>query len=161
MDTIINVDEITVYQNVENPNKSHRLSSYERPEPTRECRILIDISQKSQYLVLYIDDSNGKKFFGWNSCGEGWLDHLITGEYIAHEEGNDVQIKLGDDKKESIQEEVEEGKHRPENIVNVKVDDHERKIRHMCVSKKKILAYIYDNDEDPDAHIGKYNYSFC
>ena len=115
---------------------------------------MMEVSPKRNYLVTYSKED--KTIVGWSVIEKKEDDNVKEDEDQKEsenvKEGEDIKgdkdIKKGKEK---------ESEYKPIKVVNVikdntvKVDD--KGIRHMCVSDKKILAYIYnDNDDD----IGKY-----
>src|SRR6266498_429202 len=103
---------------------------------------MMEVSPKRNYLVTYSKED--KTIVGWSVIEKKEDDNVKEDE----DQKESKNIKKGKEK---------ESEYKPIKVVNVikdntvKVDD--KGIRHMCVSDKKILAYIYnDNDDD----IGKY-----
>src|SRR4051794_18488737 len=90
---------------------------------------LLEISPNGKYLFLYIEEY--KEFVGWYVEYDE-EKNIQVGEYVVE----DKQVELEDYEIESEDIQVESESEVKYRLVNV----HNRRIRHLCVSDKKILA---------------------
>ncbi len=116
---------------------------------------MMEISPNGKYLVTYSEEDN--TIVGWNvediKKGEGVIKD------VDRKEDEVIGIKEFKDIKESKHKRAEfikECKHETNNTIKI---NSRRKIYHMCVSDKKILAYIHDNDNRIN-RINDYKYYF-
>ncbi|SRR6266540_609344 len=134
---------------------------------------MLEISPNGKYLVTYSEEN--KTIVGWNvnyvkvkkdddtKEGEDKLVKITKENTVTViEENEDKVVNTITDIEESEDKSVKVTKHKTVNVIEgsedkpvevlkhntIKVGD--KNIRHMCVSDKKILAYIYND------YIGKY-----
>ena len=133
---------------------------HKQDDPPRDKK-LVEISPNGNYLVIYSEKDS--KFNGWN-VEKDEEKNIQTGKYVTNEEG---EIEPENHEKESEHKQVEpegyekesehkqaEVKFNPDRIFEEY--NYGRRIRRICVSDKKILAYIYDYEDEPGSYIGKY-----
>ncbi|SRR6266498_5424937 len=115
---------------------------------------IMEISPNEKYLVTYNNKDN--KIVGWNVEGK-------KSEDINEGEGTKVLQKISAVLIGSFKKVIKEGEDKNIKFIKEKiyksdqtVEVNDKEIRHMCVSDKKILAYIYNDNQ-----IGKYNNHFC
>ena len=143
-DDTINMDE-----------KSHDEPQDKPQDKPHNGKNMMEISPNGKYLVTYSKEN--QTIVGWNveyvkkdddmKEGKDELVKITKDDTITViEENKDKSVKVTKDGNVTI---IEESAVKVINDKTVEVDDG-RIIRHMCVSDKKILAYVYDDD------IGKY-----
>src|SRR3990170_429734 len=143
-DTIINIDE---EPNGEPQNKPH--NSKDKPHNGKSIDMM-EISPNGKYLVTY--SKKDKTIVRWNVNKK--KDDDMKGDEGKKESEN---VKVGEEKESEKKESKEKESVKVDYKNTVKVVD-ERIIRNMCVSDKRILAYIYNNDlDDKIGKIGKYS----
>ena len=150
----ISMMEISPNGTIDMDEKSYDEPQDEPQDKPRNGKDMMEISPNGKYLVTYSKEN--QTIVGWNveyvkkdddmKEGEDELVKITKDDTVTViEENKDKSVKVTkDDNVTNIEESAVE-------VINdntVKVGD--KNIRHMCVSDKKILAYIYDDD------IGKY-----